>query len=181
MRTSGYGTHVTTFWIPFWELWHILPVSGVQYWASGPSPLRFFAFGCVAFRFAPSGLLPSGMLPSGLCLRVCCPIVSLSELGLYEPLEWYLGLESSGSWILVYTVLSTCKFYDVSLICIFPRYRFSVLVFLSRTIYSDYLVELVLPSLVFVIAFLACFGIFLSFVYCVADDMRLVMIWFIFC
>ena len=50
------------------------------------------------------------------------------------------------------------QFYDVSLICIFPRYRPSVLVFLSRTIYRDYLVELVLPSLVFVIAFLACFG-----------------------
>ena len=26
------------------------------------------------------GLLPSGMLPSGLCLRVCCPIVSLPML-----------------------------------------------------------------------------------------------------
>ena len=68
------------------------------------------------------------------------------------------------------------QFSDVSLICIFPRYRPSVLVFLSRTICSDYLVELVLPSLVFVIAFLACFGIFISFVCCVADDMRLVLI-----
>ena len=49
------------------------------------------------------------------------------------------------------------QFSDVSFICIFPKYRPSVLVFLSRTIYSRYLVELVLPSLVFVICL---FGLF---------------------
>ena len=100
---------------------------GVQYWDSGPSPLRFVAFGFV---------------PSGLCLRVCCPLVSLPMLvvmsrmgdigfgvfGLMDPCLYSTELE---------------QFYDVSFICIFPRYRLSVLVFLSHMMHSVCLVELV--------------------------------------
>ena len=68
------------------------------------------------------------------------------------------------------------QFYDVSFICIFPWYRPSVLVFLSRMICSDYLVELVLPSLVFVIAFWLALGYSYPLFLYVADDMRLVII-----
>ena len=71
-----------------------------------------------------------------------CPLVSLPMLvvmsrmgdigfgvfGLMDPCLYSTELE---------------QFSDVSLICIFPRYRPSVLVFLSRMEYSDYLVELV--------------------------------------
>ena len=71
-----------------------------------------------------------------------CPLVSLPMLvvmsrmgdigfgvfGLMDPCLYSTELE---------------QFYDVSLICIFPWYRPSVLVFLSRMMSSVYLVELV--------------------------------------
>ena len=71
-----------------------------------------------------------------------CPLVSLPMLvvmsrmgdigfgvfGLMDPCLYSTELE---------------QFYDVSLICILPCYRPSMLVILSRMKYSDYLVELV--------------------------------------
>ena len=108
-------------------------------------------------------------------LRVCCPIVSLSELVIRH--------RSSDIGFGVFGLMDPClysteleQFSDVSFICIFPRYRPSVLVFLSRTIHSDYVMELVLPLLVFVIAFWLVLGYSYPLFICVADDMRLVMI-----
>ncbi len=85
-----------------------------------------------------------------------------------------LGLESSGSWILVCIVLSSSKFSDVSFICIFPRYRPSMLVIMSRMMHSIYLVELV-----YLIGICFAFWLALGYSYplflYVADDMRLVL------
>ena len=151
VRMSGYGTYVNTFQIPFWELWHIPPVSGVQYWVSDVHH----------YGLLPSGMLPSGMLPSGLYLRVCAfGFVAL----LYHFRSWsfvtarvILGLESSGHESLFIQYWARANFlmfhWYVYSLGIAP----SVLVFLSHAICSRYLVELVLPSWVFVICL---FGLF---------------------
>ena len=126
------------------------------------------------------GLLPSGMLPSGLYLRVCAfGFVAL----LYCFRSWsfvtarvILGLESSGSWILVYTVLSTCKFSDVSFICIFPRYRPSMLVIMSRMMRSVCLAELVYLIGICYLPFWLNLGYLYHLFLCDADDMRLVLL-----
>ena len=123
------------------------------------SDIGFVAFGYVAFGCVPSGLLPY------IVSLWCWP---------YVPHGWYLGLESSGSWILVCTVLSSSKFYDVSLICIFPWYRPSVLVFLSRMEYSVYLVELV-----YLIG-ICCLPIGLFWDICILCFYMLPMIWGLF-
>jgi len=66
VRTSGYGTYVNIFRIPFRELWHIPPVSGVQYWV-----YDLHHYGLLPSGMLPSGMMPSGMLPLGLYLRGC--------------------------------------------------------------------------------------------------------------
>ena len=87
-----------------------------------------------------------------------------------------LGLESSDSWILVCTVLSSSKFYDVSFICTFPWYRPSVLVIMSRMMRSVYLVELVYLIGICYLPFWLDLGYLHPLFLYVADDMRLVVI-----
>ena len=117
------------------------------------------------------------------CLQVCCLRVCAFGFGalLYRFQIWsfvtarvILGLQSSRSWILVYTVLSSSNLL-FSLICIFPRYCFSVLVLWSHTKYSVYLVELVFIGICCLPLWLALGYSYPLFLY-VADDMRLVII-----
>ena len=86
-----------------------------------------------------------------------------------------LGLESSGSWILVCTVLSSSKFSDVSFICIFPRYRPSMLVIMSRMMRSVYIAQLVYLIGICYLPFWLALGYSYPLFLYVADDMRLVL------
>ena len=63
-----------------------------------------------------------------LALCAAWVILGFGVFGLMDPCLYSTELE---------------QFSDVSFICIFPRYRPSVLVFLSRMESSDFLVELV--------------------------------------
>ena len=104
-----------------------------------------------------------------------CPLVSLPMLvvmsrmgdigfgvfGLMDPCLYSTELE---------------QFYDVSLICIFPWYRPSVLVIMSRMMRSVYLAELVyLIGICYLPFWLELGYLYPLFLY-VTDDMRLVII-----